>query len=133
MSNQRTPRAFYAPSWLDELAKEEWRRVIKIIDYNTITEQDLKTLEVYCTSYAKWRKSEDVLQEFGLTFETPNGYVQQRPEVSIATQSLKDMQAAAKELGLTTASRARIARNAGEPSSNSNQTVDHELDNMISK
>lgn len=131
MTNKRTPRAFYAPSWLDDLAKVEWKRVIKVIDYETVTEQDLKTLEVYCTSYAKWRHAEDIIQNKGLTFSTPNGYIQQRPEVSIATQSLKDMQSAAKELGLTSASRARIARNKGEAGDNGD--IDEEMDDMIAK
>lgn len=133
MSNSKTPRAFYAPSWLSELAKEEWRRVIKIIDFSTFTEQDLKTLEIYCQSYSKWRNSESILQENGLTFETPNGYIQVRPEVAIATQSLKDMQSAAKELGLTSAARIRMKKNAGETGGGQDDDIDKEIDDMIAK
>lgn len=134
MSNkqQRTPRAFYAPSWLSDLAKDEWRRVIHLLDHSTFTEQDLKTLEIYCQSYAKWREAESIIQKEGLTFSTESGYIQQRPEVSIATSSLKDMQSTAKELGLTSASRIRIKKNAGETGGNSND-VDEEIDDMIAK
>lgn len=133
MSSNRTSRAYYAPSWLDDLAKEEWRRVIKIIDYSTFNEADLKTLEIYCQSYSKWRHAENVIIEEGLTFETPNGYIQQRPEVSIATQSLKDMQSTAKELGLTSAARLRMKKNASESGIENNDDIDEELNDMIAK
>lgn len=133
MSNNRTPRAFYAPNWLDDLAKVEWKRVIKILDYTTFTEQDLKTLEVYCQSYAKWRKAEQTINNTGLTFKTPNGYVQQIPEVSIATSSQKDMQSAAKELGLTSAARIRMKKNAGDSSNDNSDDIDEEVDYMIAK
>ena len=125
-------RAFYAPSWLDDVAKNEWRRIIKIIDLDTFTEADLKTLEIYCISYSKWRTAEEVIIKEGLTFETPNGYVQQRPQVSIASQALKDMQSTAKELGLTSASRVKINKERNVTDSVAGEDTDDELEDLIS-
>ena len=51
----------------------------------------------------------------GSTFETPNGYQQQTPWVSIAQASLKTMLKFCTEFGLTPSSRSRIvAANAPE-------------------
>lgn len=123
---------FPCPKWLDSEAQKEWRRVIKEIGENAeLKTLDLKALEGYCQSYSKWRLCEKTLQDEGYTFETPNGYVQQRPEVAIANKALADMRAFAKELGLTPAARSRMNKN-----SNSNTTGDGddpEMENMIVK
>ena len=46
-------------------------------------------------------------------FQTPSGYVQQVPQVSIAQQNLKIMQSFCSEFGLTPATRARIIAAGG--------------------
>lgn len=132
---KRTPQTFYAPSFLDELGKEEWRRIVKVLDFETFTEQDLKTLEIYCMSYSRWRRAEDLLLEEGMTFQTDSGYVQVRPEVSIANSSLKNVQSAAKELGLTSASRIKMNRDSTtkKDEGGEDDDIDKDLDNMISK
>lgn len=101
------------PAWLDTEAKKEWKRIYKILDDNGIefTQKDLKTLEAYCRNYSKWKQCELILQEEGLTFTTPNGYMQQRPEESISNKSQEKMLQCAKELGLTPAARVRMGKN----------------------
>jgi|LGVF01.2.fsa_nt_gb P27 family predicted phage terminase small subunit len=101
-----------APTWMNPVSKKEWRRVIKLIIENEkeLEEKDFKTLETYCVNYAKWLKCEEILDNEGLTFKTPNGYIQQRPEVSIGNKAQERLLAAAKELGLTPAARARMNR-----------------------
>lgn len=114
---------FPCPTWLDKEAKKEWKRVIKELGENTeLKTVDLKALEGYCKSYSKWLSCEKFMQEEGYTFETPNGYIQQRPEVSISKQALSDMRAFQKELGLTPAARSRMNK------SNNNNTGDGEGD-----
>ena len=55
------------------------------------------------------------IAEEGSTFETPNGYQQQTPWVSIAQASLKTMLKFCTEFGMTPSSRSRIvAANAPE-------------------
>lgn len=125
---------FRVPGWLDNMAKTEWKRVRKLIDLETFNETDLKALEAYCQAYAKWKRCEMILMDKGYTFKTPNGYEQQRPEVSISNNALSDMNAYAKELGFTPASRIRMRKNAGEASAASGQGQGHdkEMEDMIS-
>lgn len=123
---------FPCPKWLDKEAQTEWKRVIEELGENTeLKTVDLKALEGYCQSYSKWVSCEKVMQKEGYTFKTPNGYIQQRPEVSISKQALADMRAFQKELGLTPAARSRMNKN-----NNSNSTEedkDEEMEGMIVK
>ncbi|RKD26827.1 hypothetical protein BEP19_15925 [Ammoniphilus oxalaticus] len=116
------------------MAKTEWKRVRELLDLETFNETDLKALEAYCQAYAKWKRCEIILMDKGYTFTTPNGYEQQRPEVSISNNALSDMQSISKELGFTPASRIRMDKNRGEGSSGgSNGKVhDQEMEDMIS-
>jgi P27 family predicted phage terminase small subunit len=120
-----------APTWMNDQAKKEWRRVIKLIieEEKELEEKDFKTLETYCVNYAKWLKCEEIMDQEGLTFETPNGYIQQRPEVSIGNKAQERLLAAAKELGLTPAARARMNRNK---IIEKEEEFDAELEDMIS-
>lgn len=101
------------PEWLDEEAKIEWDRVYKILKKEKIefTPKDLKTLEAYCRNYSKWKECENILLDKGFTFETPNGYVQARPEEAMSNKAQEKMLQCAKELGLTPAARARMGKN----------------------
>ncbi|PKM61419.1 MAG: phage terminase small subunit P27 family [Firmicutes bacterium HGW-Firmicutes-4] len=120
-----------APVWMNDQAKKEWRRVIKLIieEEKELEEKDFKTLETYCVNYAKWLKCEEILDLKGLTFETPNGYVQQRPEVAIGNKAQERLLATAKELGLTPASRSRMNRHKIYETA---EEFDEELEEMIS-
>jgi P27 family predicted phage terminase small subunit len=122
---------FPCPKWLDKEAQKEWKRVIKELGENTeLKTVDLKALEGYCQSYSKWLSCEKVMQQEGYTFQTSNGYVQQRPEVSISKQALADMRAFQKELGLTPAARSRMNKS----STNTNgEDTDPEMEDMIVK
>ena len=132
-----TKNIFRVPSWLDNMAKTEWKRVREIIDLSTFTEMDLKALEAYCQAYAKWKRCEMTLMKEGYTFETQKGYVQQRPEVSISNNALSDMQSIAKELGFTPASRIRMDKNRGEGAGGGGKSGGHgnktdpEMEDMI--
>nr|WP_302696328.1 phage terminase small subunit P27 family [uncultured Ruminococcus sp.] len=66
-------------------------------------------------AYADWVDAKAHIAAEGSTFETPNGYQQQTPWVSIAQASLKTMLKFCTEFGLTPSSRSRIvAANAPE-------------------
>lgn len=118
------------PKWLNDIAKKEWRRIAKIFaeEGREFTNKDLKALEAYCINYAKWQKCEEILQTEGYSMEVgDNGYIQQRPEVSIANKAQTELRAWAKELGLTPAARQRM-KEAGKMSDSG---VDPELDGMV--
>lgn len=120
------------PNWLDPMAKTEWKRIRELIDLDSFADVDLKSLELYCQSYAKWKRCETALMKDGYTFKTVNGYEQQRPEVSISKDALSSMQTIAKELGFTPASRIRMSKNKAEASSGqSGSGYDEEMNDMI--
>lgn len=122
------------PSWLDDEAKKEWKRIVKLLETEKkdFTDKDLKALEGYCVSYSKWKKCENIINEKGFTFTTPNGYEQQRPEISIANKSQQEMRSWMKELGFTEASRARMNKNNSSISPTDGYTQeDKEMEEII--
>ena len=70
-----------------------------------LSRADRSTLAGYCQVYSDWHEAERVIQKLGPTFETPNGYVQQRPEVSIKHKSLSLLAKFASLFGLSPADR----------------------------
>lgn len=121
------------PSWLDAEAKKEWKRILKLLEEEKkdFTKKDLKALEGYAVSYSRWKKCEKIIDEKGFTFVTPNGYEQQRPEVSIANKAQQEMRSWMKELGLTEASRARMNKNNAVSSTNDYTKEDKEMEDMF--
>lgn len=104
------------PIWLSKEAKREWRRIVPELEaMRLLTVVDRAALAGYCQAYARWRQAEEILEAEGLIFETPNGYLQQRPEVSIAQKSLQLMKSFAAEFGFTPSSRTRISVTEREP------------------
>ena len=96
-------------SWLPTEAQDEWRRIAPtLMTLGLLTLIDRATLEGYCMAYYRWRQAEEVLEKEGMVFRTPKGYVQQRPEVSIAQGYLAKMHSLAAEFGFTPASRTRV-------------------------
>ena len=97
------------PAWLLPEAKKEWKRLAPALEaMGVLTMADLTAFEGYCQAYARWKEAEEFITRHGSIFQTPSGYVQQVPQVSIAQQNLKIMQSFCSEFGLTPATRARI-------------------------
>ena len=97
------------PAWLLPEAKQEWKRLAPALEaMGVLTMADLTAFEGYCQAYARWKEAEAFITQHGSIFQTPSGYVQQVPQVSIAQQNLKIMQSFCSEFGLTPATRARI-------------------------
>lgn len=106
---QPAPATLEAPEWLGGRALEEWDRVApELAKLGLLTVADVAPLAGYCTAYGHAVDAEIVLERDGLTFSTPTGYVQQRPEVSIARSSWEAVRKFAAEFGLSPAARGRI-------------------------
>ena len=102
------------PTWLLPEAKKEWTRLAPSLEaMGVLTMADLTAFEGYCQAYARWKEAEAFITQHGSIFQTPSGYVQQVPQVSIAQQNLKIMQSFCSEFGLTPATRARIIAAGG--------------------
>jgi len=97
------------PQHLNEVARAEWRRVApELVRLGLLTDIDHTALEAYCASYARWLQAEAILSKAGLTFTTSEGYIQQRPEVIIARNSLQLIKVFCAEFGMTPSARARM-------------------------
>jgi len=81
-----------------------------------LTEMDMAAFAGYCQAYARWREAEEFITQHGAMIRTPNGYLQQVPQVSIAQTNLKIMLKFCEQFGLTPSARSRIV--AGEGSVN---------------
>jgi P27 family predicted phage terminase small subunit len=91
------------------MAKAEWRRIApKLARLGLLTLIDRASLAAYCQLWSRWQKAEAVLQRDGLTFMTPNGFLQKRPEVTIARESMALLRNFSTEFGLSPASRSRV-------------------------
>jgi len=117
------------PSWLLPEAKKEWKRLAPSLEaMGVLTMVDLQAFAGYCQAYARWKEAEEFITQHGSIFQTPSGYVQQVPQVSIAQQNLKIMQSFCSEFGLTPATRARIiASGGGSGSSESDDPMERLL------
>lgn len=70
---------------------------------------DRAVLAAYCQAYGRWVEVEEKLKETPVLFKTPSGYVQQSPWLNIANRQMELMGRYMAEIGLTPASRSRIA------------------------
>lgn len=102
------------PAWLEAEAKKEWKRLAPSLEaMGVLTAVDITAFAGYCQAYARWKEAEEFISKHGSIFQTPSGYVQQVPQVSIAQQNLKIMQSFCSEFGLTPATRSRIIAGSG--------------------
>jgi P27 family predicted phage terminase small subunit len=98
------------PNHLAPVARTEWRRVARALHaMGVLTPIDRAALAAYCQSYAKWVEAEQKLKETPPLVKTPSGYVQQSPWLLIANKQLELMGRYMTELGMTPASRSRVA------------------------
>jgi P27 family predicted phage terminase small subunit len=106
------------PEHLSDEAKAEWHRLVDtLVDMGVISIVDRAVLAAYCQAYGRWVEAEEKLKETPLLFKTPSGYVQQSPWLNIANRQMELMGRYMAEIGLTPASRSRVAAlaSAAEP------------------
>lgn len=98
------------PNHLSEEARAEWHRLVDtLVGMGVISIVDRAVLAAYCQAYGRWVEAEEKLKETPVLFKTPSGYVQQSPWLNIANRQMELMGRYMAEIGLTPASRSRIA------------------------
>jgi len=108
---KRAPRC---PTWLEDEAKKEWKRMGRLLEQmGVLTEMDMAAFAGYCQAYSRWKEAEEFITKHGSMIRTPNGYLQQVPQVSIAQTNLKIMLKFCEQFGLTPSSRSRIVAGEG--------------------
>ena len=106
MPKGRLPRC---PDWLEDDAKKEWKRLGKVLaEMGMLTNLDMMAFAGYCQAYARWKGAEEFITQHGDMVRTPNGYLQQVPQVSIAQTNLKIMLKFCEQFGLTPSARSRM-------------------------
>ena len=109
--DRRAPRC---PSWLEDEAKKEWKRMGAVLEqYGLLTDMDMAAFAGYCQAYARWKEAEEFITQHGTMVRTPNGYLQQVPQVSIAQTNLKILLRFCEQFGLTPSARSRIVAGEG--------------------
>ena len=110
-----TKKAPRCPSWLEEDAKKEWKRMSKVLEsMGLLTDMDMTAFAGYCQAYARWKEAEEFLTKHGSIIKTPNGYLQQVPQVSIAQTNMKIMLKFSEQFGLTPSARSRIQADSSD-------------------
>ena len=98
------------PSHLSDTAKLEWDRIaVSLNKVGLLTQVDRSTMAGYCQCYGRWVEAELKLAETPAILRMPSGYIQQSPWLTIANKQLELMARYMAELGLTPASRSRLA------------------------
>jgi len=101
------------PEHLGPYAHEEWDRLAGVLfRMGVLTTVDRAALAAYCQCYGRWVEAEEKLNATPMLLKTATGYVQQSPWLSIANKQLELMGRYMAELGLTPASRSRVAGHA---------------------
>lgn len=103
------------PEHLKGEARNEWGRITDELNrLGVLSSVDRASLELYCTTYARWRKAEKALER-GLMVKSPNGYKIPSPFLSVVNQCVAQMQRFLSEYGLTASSRAKVKVNKDKP------------------
>jgi P27 family predicted phage terminase small subunit len=102
----RAPRC---PDYLDDAGKKEWRRLVPILmRMKVLTEADGLTLASLCQACSTMVKATTKLNETGILYKSPSGYVMQSPVLPIVNQCIDTITKLSREFGLTPAARSRI-------------------------
>ena len=100
----------YAPRHLNDDAKKEWRRMVKVLmGMGLYTEADQAALAMYCQAWGRWIHAERMVEEDGevlVSSETGNYY--QNPWFHVANKAWDQMLRMLGRFGLSPADRARL-------------------------
>jgi P27 family predicted phage terminase small subunit len=101
------------PAHLGIHARAEWNRIApQLLELGLLSDGDRAHLAAYCEAWDRWVKACLILEKNGYTFTTPNGYLQQRPEVSIAAKAKEELKHFGDRFGLNPAARSRMETDA---------------------
>lgn len=108
------PVSVPCPDWLDADAKKVWAQITPILEeMGVMTSADSNALARYCQLFARWKRAEQFIQQYGETYpvKSGNGTVKcffQWPQVTIAQKLAITLTKLEHEFGLTPAARSRI-------------------------
>jgi P27 family predicted phage terminase small subunit len=90
-------------------AKKQWKHLAPMLGrLRMLTEADGMALANLCQAYSTMARAQEKLNESGLLYKTPSGYLMQSPLLSVVHQCVETITKLSREFGLTPASRSRI-------------------------
>jgi P27 family predicted phage terminase small subunit len=106
------------PEHLDNLAKDEWRRMAEILGHmGLLSPAEGPALTLFCESYSKWLRARGEIVKRGMVIErdviNSNGHktgtrIFANPAIVIEMQAMRLMKDLLVEFGLTPSSRSRV-------------------------
>lgn len=102
------------PTWLRGEARDHWDETVRQLqEMGVLTVADGDEVAAYCQMWARWRRTEDYLDEYGDVIEIHDEqgrvlYNKQAPQVSIARNLLQLLHQHRQDLGLTPSARTRL-------------------------
>lgn len=99
------------PSWLNKDATAEWKRIVPLlVAVGSIAKVDRTALALYCQAYARWKQSEEYLDETvpGLLGINRHGEEVLHPLARNRFKCWEQCKAALDKLGLSPADRGKI-------------------------
>ncbi|WP_077616920.1 phage terminase small subunit P27 family [Caenibacillus caldisaponilyticus] len=108
------------PAWLNDVAKKEFKRIVKEMqELEILTNVDVDALALYCDAYASYIECTRIIDEEGMMVEYTNKAAETNkvphPLLTKKKQLAEQMKALATEMGLTPASRAKLAMPKEQP------------------
>ena len=113
-TNPREPKPELAtpepPAWLNADALAEWKRLVPELEaLRILTRVDRDDLAAYCDALAEWKEAtEDLAANGSLYVETPQGFLQAHPAVSIRRNAREAVRKFSALYGLNPADRSKI-------------------------
>lgn len=99
-----------APHWLSDLAREEWERIVPMLEASKVmSPRHQQTLAAYCDSLADMIEADRELKANGATFMDDKGRVSNHPAWNRKRDARNQMLKFASEFGLTASALARVS------------------------
>ena len=97
------------PDWLDDIAKEEWARLVPALaQIGLAHDVDVALLSSYCKSYSQWRKMVETVSTEGAVLINAKGTAYRNPADIVAEHAAAEMRRIAQEFGFSPAARCRV-------------------------
>lgn len=112
MTKKKIPKA---PSYLDEIASDQWKRKITVLaERGDITDEDYTNLELYCVNYSLYRRAVQDLAERGFSITNSQGTEARNPALTAKSEAEKIIIKMSSLLGFDPVSRRKTPIDTNE-------------------
>ena len=105
--SELTPISLAPPEWLDDIAKDEYKRIVPLLKELPVASLDYSLVNSYCMAYSDMVRASERLKEEEDIIETAHGTKLNQNHV-IRREAFKVINSVAPKLGMTIDSRLKI-------------------------